>query len=166
MPRKRKRHHAGKRRHGGGHKRHHKMGMLNLKTDNNLLMLGLGAIAGGVIKRVGVTFANKGFSSAGITVSDKAMNIGSLLLGGALFYLVDTPLVRGLGAGIATAGVYDLSSGLKLSGIGAAPLVPFMPKPNMSGASNTPNIAGANVYQFPRPAGVGATRRFAGSHLR
>lgn len=162
MPKRKKTHHK---KHSG-HKRGGRVGALNIKTQGDIVQLATGAVLGGIAKRLVTTLANKAVTSAGVTISNKAMNVGAFVVGGGVFYLMDQPFVRGLGLGISTAAVYDLTSGLTLGGLGAAPLVPFLPKPNINGATNTPNVAGANVYQFPRPAGVGRNRMYGGTHMR
>jgi hypothetical protein len=145
-----------------------RMGALNVKTDQDLLMIAAGVVAGGVVKRLADTLIAKQSSTTGVSIAQNTVDVVQILGGGAVFYLVDQPFVRGLGLGLAGSAIYTKTANLKLSGIGASPLVPFRPRPNLSGAgvTQTPSIAGANVYNFPKPAGVGNARRFAGSHMR
>lgn len=155
---------SGRPRKGG------RVGALSIDKDGSLIQLALGTVVGGIGKRLADNLIAKQAESTGVTIKQSTVNFVEMLVAGAGFYFMDQPFVRGLAVGIASATVYDWTKDMKLGGIGAAtPLVPFMPRPQLNGGvTQTPAVAGAstNVYSFPKPAGVGRTRHYAGAHMR
>lgn len=168
MPKK-KVHHKKTAHHkkSGGH-----MGALDLhkKEDQGMLQLAAGVVAGAVIKRVADNLIAKQASTTGVTIKQSTVNLVEGAGGAVLFYFMDQPFLRGMGVGLVGAVAYDMSQNLKLSGIGLGDdrsqvLVPFAVRPNLSGVTQTPSVAGATAYNFPKPAGVGRVRAHM-SHMR
>lgn len=149
------------------HRKHGRMGALNLQKDQDLLMIGAGVITGAIVKRFADNLIAKQSGTTGVTVSQKTVNVVEALGGAAMFYFLDQPFLRGMGAGLVGGVAYDASKDLKLAGIGEGPvLVPFKVRPQLNGGvTQTPAVAGATAYMFPKPSGVGRMRSYA-SHLR
>lgn len=145
-----------------------RVGALNFKNkqDMDLIMLAGGTLLGGVAKRLGDTLIAKQAQTTGVSIKQGTVDTIEILGGGALFYLMDSPFIKGLGLGLAGATVYTMTANLRLAGIGqSTALVPFQPRPNVNGVTRTANVAGANAYNFPSPSNVGRVRQYAG-HLR
>jgi hypothetical protein len=150
-----------------------KVGALNFnnKQDQDLLMLAGGTIAGAVVKRLADNLIAKQAQTTGVSIKQGTVDLIEIVGGGALFYFMDQPFIRGVGLGIAGATVYNKTANMRLAGMGQATytnLVPFQPRPNVNGVTATPSVAGignVNAYSFPSPSNVGRVRAYA-SHMR
>lgn len=168
MPTKKRSH---KPKHKGGTKKKgHRMGVITTSQHGNeLLTIAAGTVTGAIVKKIGDTLISKQASTTGVTISQKTVDIIEVVGGGALFYYMDSPFIRGMALGLgSTAAVSLLKEMDVLKGIGLPPLVPFRPQPNLKGVTNTPAVAGANAYMFPQTPGVAGTRvrKFAGAMAR
>lgn len=150
-----------------------RVGALNFnnKQDQDLLMLAGGTIAGAVVKRLADNLIAKQAQTTGVSIKQGTVDLIEIAGGGALFYFMDQPFIRGLGLGIAGATVYNKTANMRLAGLGQSTytnLVPFQPRPNLNGVTATPSVAGignVNAYSFPSPSNVGRVRAYA-SHMR
>ena len=159
---------------GGRGRKRGRVGALNLNKpqDMDLLMLGLGTVGGAVVKRLADNLIAKQAQTTGVTIKQGTVDALEILGGGALFYFMDQPFVRGLGLGLAGSTVYSKTANLRLAGLGQSTytnLVPFQPRPNLNGVTQTPSVAGignVNAYSFPSPSNVGRMRTAYASHMR
>lgn len=153
-----------KRKKGGGSKRKHRRisGVTaQLKKNEDILVLAGGVLIGGVAKG----FLDQTLAKQETLKLDQKLVDGLEVaagVAGAIF--LEGPLLKGIAIGLGTSAAYSGLRGLGvIKGIGM-PMVPFRPRPiqarySMNGATQTPAVAGANVYGFPQPPGVGRSLR-------
>jgi hypothetical protein len=135
-----------------------RMGAVKLqKAQQDHLWLGAGVFVGAFGKKA----IDWGLSKqTAVTIKQEYIDWGEFLVGGAFFGLVPMhPALKGVALGLSAAGfVNGVIEAGALKGVGALPaMVPFRPKPNLSGVTKTPAVGAGNAYGYPKSPSVGRT---------
>lgn len=120
-------------------------------------------VAGAIVGGIGTTFANQKVAF----LQNKWVGLVETLLGGVLVWKVNSPFVKGLGSGLATAGAANAAKGFGLlAGVGANRTFRQAARP-VNGFRQVPKIGGNSAIPgraFPQPSTVGKVnaRTYAG----
>lgn len=145
-------------------KRRKVSGLKMSQQANTGLQMLAGAVVGAIAKRfIDAAIAKQ----TTVTIEPKTLAFIEGLGGLAIIYTQKNPLLQGVGIGFAAESAVKIAQEMKLISGPAIQYTNFrklgVPRPNMSGASITPSVAGASIYNFPKATSVAGSRvkRFA-----
>lgn len=147
-------------------KHHHRRRRMSGATLTPAAKTGFEILAGAVAGAIAKRFLDSAIAKQDtVKIEPKTLAFLELVAGGLIVYTGKMPFIQGIGIGVAAESTVKIAQEMNLISGPAINYSNFRklgaPKPNMGGNAITPSVAGANIYNFPKPSQVGRIKKFA-----